>query len=182
MHAEFSSNKQKQGVNLWGKVAIQLSSIYHDFDKDSEACRKKWAQLLNQYRADKTHNMISGNDRKITCKWFDIMDEYCHDRASVTCVSHASSGGDCEGPSHSEMDTTPSDNCGEGSTPKNNPRINVGPKPSLFEEEMIQTGRALVDRLKEAHDRHETLESKKLEVLTNMSSTLMGLLDLAKSK
>ncbi|MCO5594164.1 hypothetical protein L7F22_048187 [Adiantum nelumboides] len=91
MSEEFN-NPQKQGINLWAKIASRLaSSTYHDFNKDSEACRKKWAAVLAQYWLDKAHNATSGNDRKHTCKWYDVMDEYYHDRAQVNCVSHASS-------------------------------------------------------------------------------------------
>ncbi|MCO5602628.1 hypothetical protein L7F22_056762 [Adiantum nelumboides] len=85
------NNPQKQEINLWAKIASRLASTYHDFDKDSGACRKKWAVVLAQYRLDKAHNATSGNDRKHTCKWYDSMDEYYHDRAQVNYVSHASS-------------------------------------------------------------------------------------------
>ncbi|KAH7431285.1 hypothetical protein KP509_08G041000 [Ceratopteris richardii] len=67
LNDEFN-NPIKQGVNLWSKVATKLTSMYPDFDKDSESCRKKWQKVLCQYRLDKAHNAISGNDRKYTCK------------------------------------------------------------------------------------------------------------------
>ncbi|KAH7283439.1 hypothetical protein KP509_34G007600 [Ceratopteris richardii] len=47
--SEDFNNPSKQGVNLWAKVSTKLTSTYPDFDKDSEACRKKWAKVLGQY-------------------------------------------------------------------------------------------------------------------------------------
>ncbi|KAH7431062.1 hypothetical protein KP509_08G028300 [Ceratopteris richardii] len=90
MSEEFN-NKLKQRVNLWAKVSTKLASTYLDFDKDTEACPKKWAKVLEQFRQDKAHNSISGNDRKITCKWFDVVDEYNHIRSIVTSFSLTSS-------------------------------------------------------------------------------------------
>lgn len=63
---EVFNNPVKQGVNLWAKVATQLAATYPDFDKDSEGCRKKFQAVLAQYRIDKAHNSISGNDRRRT--------------------------------------------------------------------------------------------------------------------
>ncbi|MCO5568399.1 hypothetical protein L7F22_022098 [Adiantum nelumboides] len=83
-----------QGIDLWGKVATKLASMFIDCDKDGQACRKKWARVNKQYREDKSHNAISGNDKKRSCKWYDIVDEYMHDRANVVCKSHASSIGE----------------------------------------------------------------------------------------
>ncbi|MCO5560792.1 hypothetical protein L7F22_014412 [Adiantum nelumboides] len=88
MNDDFN-NPQKQGTNLWSKIANKLTSSYFDFDKDSEACCKKWGRVYDQYKADKLHNSISGNDVTKTCKWFDVVDEYMHDRAHVRVYSHA---------------------------------------------------------------------------------------------
>ncbi|KAI5072090.1 hypothetical protein GOP47_0012196 [Adiantum capillus-veneris] len=88
----------KQGVDLSGKVATKLASMFVDCDKDGQACRKKWARVNKQYRDDKAHNAISGNDRKRSCKWYDIVDEYTHDRANVVCKIHASSLGEDDEP------------------------------------------------------------------------------------
>ncbi|MCO5603294.1 hypothetical protein L7F22_057443 [Adiantum nelumboides] len=84
----------KQGIDLWGKVATKLASMFADCDKDKQACKKKWARVNKQYREDKAHNAISGNDRKRSCNWYDIVDEYMHDRANVVCKSHVSSIGE----------------------------------------------------------------------------------------
>ncbi|MCO5575991.1 hypothetical protein L7F22_029798 [Adiantum nelumboides] len=91
MNDEFN-RMPKQGIDLLGKVATKLASMFADCDKDGQACRKKWARVNKHYREDKAHNAILGNDRKRSCKWYDIV-EYMHDRANVVCKSHASSIG-----------------------------------------------------------------------------------------
>ncbi|MCO5568398.1 hypothetical protein L7F22_022097 [Adiantum nelumboides] len=93
MNDEFN-RMPKQGIDLWGKVATKLASMFADCDKDGQACRKKWARVNKHYREDKSHNAISGNDRKRSCKWYDIVDEYMHGKANVVCKSHASSIGE----------------------------------------------------------------------------------------
>ncbi|MCO5602185.1 hypothetical protein L7F22_056313 [Adiantum nelumboides] len=85
---------QKQGPDLWSKVANKLASSYFDLDKASEACRKMWGRVYDKYKADKLHNSMLGNDVKKTCKWFDVVDEYMHDHAHVCVYSHASATGD----------------------------------------------------------------------------------------
>ena len=51
-------------------------------------------KVTKLYRVDKAHNAISDNDNKRTCKWYDIVDEYMHDRTNVHCLNHALSMGD----------------------------------------------------------------------------------------
>ncbi|MCO5609221.1 hypothetical protein L7F22_063444 [Adiantum nelumboides] len=108
MKEEFN-NPRKQGVNLWAKVATKLAGIYLEFDKDSENCRKKWQAVLAKYRVDKAHNYIFGNDKKHTCKWSDVVDEYYHDRATVTPLSHASSSTMDDAAFLGDEDIVPSD-------------------------------------------------------------------------
>ncbi|MCO5570174.1 hypothetical protein L7F22_023892 [Adiantum nelumboides] len=81
----------KQGVNLWANVTTQLAATYPDFDKYSEGCRKKFSIVLAQYRIDKTHNAISGNNKRHTFRWYDVINAYYHDRATSTPLSHGSS-------------------------------------------------------------------------------------------
>ncbi|MCO5587646.1 hypothetical protein L7F22_041597 [Adiantum nelumboides] len=148
MSKEFN-NPPKQGINLWAKIAFRLASTYHDFDKDSEACRKKWAIVLAKYRLDKAHNATSGNDRKHTCKWYDIMDEYYHDRAHVKCVSHASSTivadtiatSEALGDKDSKVPQTKA-------TSRDTTRRNA-PKAEEFLDQMADTGQAMLEHLKD---------------------------------
>ncbi|MCO5602182.1 hypothetical protein L7F22_056310 [Adiantum nelumboides] len=65
---------QKQGMDLWSKVANKLALSYSDLDKASEACPKKWGRVYDKYKTDKLHNSMLGNDVKKTCKWFDVVD------------------------------------------------------------------------------------------------------------
>eukprot|EP00250_Pteridium_aquilinum_P028286 c36903_g1_i1 orf=99-665(-) len=87
------SKAPKQGVDQWEKVAMQLASLFPDCDKDSESCRKRWGRVYADFKKDKLHNSISGNDWKVTCQWYDIVDEYMHSRANVVSYSHASAIG-----------------------------------------------------------------------------------------
>ncbi|MCO5586971.1 hypothetical protein L7F22_040916 [Adiantum nelumboides] len=44
-------------------------------------------------KKEKAHNSISVNDQKITCDWYDIVDEYMPSKANVVSESHASALG-----------------------------------------------------------------------------------------
>ncbi|KAJ7548450.1 hypothetical protein O6H91_07G012700 [Diphasiastrum complanatum] len=89
MQDEFTK-PPKQGVDIWHKVYVRLCAACSDFDKDVEACRKKWRTIYKEYKEDKLANKVSGNGRSNKCKYFDIVDEYMHDRAHVVCYAHAS--------------------------------------------------------------------------------------------
>ncbi|KAI5075864.1 hypothetical protein GOP47_0009940 [Adiantum capillus-veneris] len=176
MHEEFN-NPQKQGINLWAKVVARLASTYHDFDKDSEACRKKWGFVLGQYRLDKAHNATSGNDRKYTCKWYDVVDEYYHDRASVKCVSRASSTTH----ENTKMSEVPGEEDSKASQIKIQATTTTNGKRSTpkVEESLAQmadTGRALLDHLKDNSNRQEALENKHLDLLVSFHDTMAGFL------
>ncbi|MCO5596458.1 hypothetical protein L7F22_050521 [Adiantum nelumboides] len=157
MSEEFN-NPQKQGINLWVKVASRLASTYHDFAKEREACRKKWAALFAQYRLDKAHNATSKNDREHTCKLYDVMDEYYHDKVQVNCVSHASSTtiadtiATCETVGDEDFKVPQTKDTSNITTRRNAPRA----KESLAQ--MANTGRAMVEHLKDNFTRQEALE------------------------
>lgn len=171
---------QKQGVNLWAKVADKLAATYHDFDKDSEGCRKKWRSVIGEYKLDRAHNSVSGNDRRRTCKWYDVVDEYYHDRAAVTCVSHASSTtsthdvGVTEGDLPIEGDSQANECKPQQSSSSAKRTI---PKSDESLAEMADTGRALLDHLKEASATHVTLERERLQLLAQFHTTMAGFLD-----
>ena len=61
-----------------------------DFPKDSEACRKKWSVIYNDYKEDKALNLKSGSQRSDKCRWFQLVDEFMFDRANVVTHAHAS--------------------------------------------------------------------------------------------
>ncbi|KAH7446702.1 hypothetical protein KP509_01G069300 [Ceratopteris richardii] len=170
MSEEFN-NQSKQGVNLWAKVSTKLASMYPDFDKDSEACRKKWAKVLGQYRQDKAHNSISGNDRKITCKWFDVVDEYFHTRPIVTPFSHTSSSANVS-----------NDNGGSGSElhegepvplPSSSSRQSI-PKWDESLAGLVDNGKDLIHHFKEMENKHVLIEEERLKLLSGLHTCILN--------
>ena len=67
-----------------------MVAICPDFDCSSDACRKKWKKLYDDYKADYTANAVSGNERSTKCKWYSLIDGFMHDRANVYNHAHAS--------------------------------------------------------------------------------------------
>ena len=47
-------------MDNWSQVHTKLVSVCPDFPKDSEACRKKWSVIYNDYKEDKALNLKSG--------------------------------------------------------------------------------------------------------------------------
>ena len=78
------------GVDNWSRLHTKLVSLCPDFTKDSEACRKKWSTIYNEYKEDKSLNMRSGSDRSEKCCWYTLVDEFMSDRAHVVSHAHAS--------------------------------------------------------------------------------------------
>ena len=78
------------GVDNWSRVHTKLVALCPDFSKDSEACRKKWSAIYNDYKEDKAMNLKSGSGRSEKCRWYDLVDEFMHDRANVVAHAHAS--------------------------------------------------------------------------------------------
>ena len=58
------------GVDNWSRLHTRLVSLCPDFSKDSEACRKKWSVIYNDYKEDKAMNLKSGLQRSDKCQWF----------------------------------------------------------------------------------------------------------------
>ena len=61
-----------------------------EFPKDSEACRKKWSTIYNEYKEDKAMNLKSCSQRSEKCRWYHLVDEFMFDRANVVSHAHAS--------------------------------------------------------------------------------------------
>jgi hypothetical protein len=80
----------RAGVDNWSRLHTKLVSLCLDFIKDSEACRKKWASIYNDYKEDKTMNAKSGSNRSEKCCWFSLVDEFMFDRANVVSHAHSS--------------------------------------------------------------------------------------------
>ena len=77
------------GVDNWSQLHTKLVSLCPEFTKDSEACRKKWSSIYNDYKEDKAMNMRSGSDRSEKCRWYVLVDEFMSDRAYVVSHTHA---------------------------------------------------------------------------------------------
>lgn len=92
MHDDFGK-MPKQGFDLWSTIATQLARLFRECDKDSKICRKRWSHVYADYKKDKAHNSISGTDHKVTCQWFDIIDEYLHNQKNMVSYTHASAVG-----------------------------------------------------------------------------------------
>ena len=74
----------------WHSKTTKLVALYPDFSKDSEACRKKWSAIYNDYNEDKAMNMKFGSERSEKCRWYELVDEFMHDRTNVVSHAHAS--------------------------------------------------------------------------------------------
>ena len=77
-------------MDNWSRLHTKLVALCPDFTKDSEACRKKWSNIYNDYKEDKAMNMRSGSDRSEKCRWYQLVDEFMSDRAHVVSHAHAS--------------------------------------------------------------------------------------------
>ncbi|MCO5547013.1 hypothetical protein L7F22_000453 [Adiantum nelumboides] len=162
MNEEFD-NPVKQGVNLWAKVATQLAVAYPDFDKDSEGCKKKFQAVLTQYKIDKTHNAIFDNDRRHTCRWYDVIDEYYHDRATSIPLSHASSITQDDPMEPSEGEST-----NKGEKPPLSIASKKGTTPKYEESiaQMADTVKDLLKYLKDSSNRQDALDRERLTLMT----------------
>ena len=60
-----------------------------DFSKDSEACKKKWNTIYNDYKEDKAMNLKSGSQRSEKCQWYHVVNEFMFDRVNVVSHAHA---------------------------------------------------------------------------------------------
>ncbi|MCO5549171.1 hypothetical protein L7F22_002638 [Adiantum nelumboides] len=179
VNEEFS-HPQKQGVNLWAKISTQLAATYLNFDKDSESCRKKFQAVLSQYRVNKAHNDVSGNDRRHTCKWYDVVNEYYHDRATSIPFSLASSTpqDDVNLAGLGEMD-------GESNKEATKPTAPVKrstPKPDKSLATMVDIGQQLLEYLKDNSTPEDALERERLTLMAGLHASLQGYLKYADSR
>lgn len=78
MHSTFTS-PQRQRVDLWQIVKHEMTNSCHGFDKDSEACRKKWIRVYKEYKDD-LH--LSNDEKTQKCRFYDLVDFYMGDRAN----------------------------------------------------------------------------------------------------
>ncbi|MCO5556254.1 hypothetical protein L7F22_009800 [Adiantum nelumboides] len=94
MNEEFMK-PQKQGTDMWTRVAIEIAAACDGFDKDSESCRKKWQKVYKVYKEDKLRLGQAVDDNlqttpNFSCKWFHLIDKYMQSTAYVKSHSHTS--------------------------------------------------------------------------------------------
>ena len=161
----------RAGVDNWSRLHTKLVSLCPDFTKDSEACRKKWAAIYNEYKEDKVMNAKSGSNRSEKCRWFSLVEEFMFDRANV--ISHAhSSAVNPDGPrcvANSETNTL--DQRSGESTSKS-------PEPKRKEEIFLERCFGKID---ESGDRimnaMKSCEEMKMALLVSMQQTMAKLVD-----
>ena len=153
-------------MDNWSRLHVRLVSLCPEFPKDSEACRKKWSSIYNDYKEDKAMNMRSGSDRSEKCRWYQLVDEFMSDRAHVVSHAHASTTNP-EGPSKTSASDTFNVEHKSGESSSKSP----GPKrkeDSLVERcigEMKESSKTLMDGLKASDD-------IKLSLLLSMQQTM----------
>ncbi|KAI5077418.1 hypothetical protein GOP47_0007242 [Adiantum capillus-veneris] len=97
MNEEFMK-PQKQGADMWTRVAAEISAACDGFDKDSESCRKKWQKVYKVYKEDKlrlvqaaTIDNPQSTCTTFSCKWFHLIDKYMQSSTHhVNTHSHTS--------------------------------------------------------------------------------------------
>ena len=61
---------------MWVKLQLQMVTGIRGFNRSWLSCKKKYKNILTEYRNDKHANEISGSDHKQECRWFDEMDTW----------------------------------------------------------------------------------------------------------
>lgn len=92
MNEEFMK-PQKQGADMWTRVASEIAGACDGFDKDSESCRKKWQKVYKAYKEDKARIVglpADNHPRTLACKWFHLVDKYMQNCVQVKTHSHTS--------------------------------------------------------------------------------------------
>ncbi|MCO5577712.1 hypothetical protein L7F22_031544 [Adiantum nelumboides] len=195
-HGEFG-RPPKQGVDLWSKVATKLASLFPECDKDGQACRKKWRRVYDSYKRDKAHNSISGNDRRVTCKWYKIVDEYMHSSANVVSELHAFAIGGKDGMEKQDFIVpTPTDEvgieegCEDGSflaTKQNSAPItrdqrhqkDRGIEDTLFD--MANTAKIMASQQQERDADRKADASERRPLLSSLTCAISGLMEVMKT-
>jgi hypothetical protein len=83
-HSKHVVNVNFEGQNAWLKVEARMAASIRGCSRTAIACKKKYGGILTQYRNDKRHDEVSGNDRHEHSKWFEQMDLWNGTRASVS--------------------------------------------------------------------------------------------------
>ena len=159
------------GVDNWSRLHTNLVALCPDFSKDSEACRKKWMAIYNDYKVDKATNMKSGSDRSEKCRWYTLVDEFMSDRAHVVSHAHASATNP-DGPkdASASLANTTEHKSGESTSKSPEPKR----KEEIFLERCL--GR-LEESSKNIMDSLKTSDEMKMALLMSMQQTMQKLVE-----
>ena len=83
-------------MDNWDVLHTHLVAACPNFNRSSDACRKKWKSLYHDYKADYIANGVSGNQRSSRFKFYSLIDDYMHERANV--MKHVHGGVDDDDP------------------------------------------------------------------------------------
>lgn len=149
----------------------KLVSLCPDFNKDSEACRKKWGAIYNEYKEDKAMNMKSGSQRSEKCRWFQLVDEFMYDRAHVVSHAHASAVNP-DGPKFgSNSDTSHTEHrSGESTSKSPEPRRKDDMVLAECVSEFRDTSRTLMENMKSS-------DEMKMALLMTMQQIMLKLVE-----
>lgn len=158
------------GVDNWSRLHTKLVSLCPDFNKDAEACRKKWGAIYKDYKYDKFHNSVSGNSRSDKCKWYVLVDEFMSERANVVSHAHGSAyvPEDVEKTGDSKFDLPK--NPDELKDRRSEKRKKEDALLSDCLEEVRSSRKLLLDTI-------QATETAKLELFKSMQETMAKLID-----
>ena len=160
------------GVDNWSRLHTKLVSLCPDFTKDSEACRKKWSAIYNEYKEDKAMNLKSDANRSEKCRWYQLMDEFMYDRANVVSHAHASAINP-DGPAGiatSDVETTWPQLSGNSTSNSPEPKRN----DEVFFERCINV---MEDGSNRLIDSFKISDEMKMALLLSMQKTMERLVD-----
>ena len=153
-------------MDNWSRLHTRFVSLCPDFTKNSEACRKKWNDIYNDYKEDKANNLKSGSQRSEKCRWYLLVDEFMFDRANVASHAH-SSAINPDGPKGAATSNT-----------KTNESVSKSPKYKRKDEfvmercmgEMRDTNKNLINSLKAS-------DEMKMNLLMSIQQTMQKLVE-----
>ncbi|KAL3683094.1 hypothetical protein R1sor_001116 [Riccia sorocarpa] len=83
----------RRRVNTWIKLQKRMIVSCRNFTKTAKAYKKKYLGEFKKYREDKLYNDKSGNDIKVTCRFYDELDKESGNSLHVKKVIHADAAG-----------------------------------------------------------------------------------------
>lgn len=163
--------ERRAGVDNWSRLHTKLVALCPDFTKDSEACRKKWSVVYNEYKEDKSMNMRSGSERSEKCRWYTLVDEFMSDRAHVVSHAHASASNP-DGPKLSSTTETNTTKLRSGESVSKSPEPKR--KDEVFMErclgEIRETSTSLINTMKSS-------EEMRMALLLSMQTTMQKMIE-----